>query len=251
MFVVMGVLSFSDAKIEKCMYSTTFDPQKMEGKVVINFCTLPVEFIDDAIRALEDAVYCGLSVAPYVKIVGEGELMEGQEVPKGYVGLVTVCSITICGVVLKRGIPVNPKFGGIVQVENGVPKRFTDIILYKSSTIDPLLAMLSQRLTSVDNVVKNNSGKILANFHEVTMFARSSLESILEELVNIEFDGVLEVGEPNREILDIAVEDGHVGFSLIGGTNPMAIMQERGIPIKCDAIAGMMEFSELVHIEDV
>jgi|Deesub1362A_J573_1020465.scaffolds.fasta_scaffold00223_40 repressor of nif and glnA expression len=236
----MEVLTFSDAKVEKCMYSTTFDPDKMDGKVIINICTLPVEFVDDGLRALKDAIYYGLSVAPYVKIQEEGH---------EHVKFLTICSITICGVILKKGIPVKPKLGGVVQVEDGVPKRFTDIILYRSSTIDPLLALLSH--TSVDNVVKNNSGKMLANFHEVTMFAKNSLEDVLEELLEIEFSGVLEVGEANREVLNMAVEDGHVGFSLVGGTNPMALMKERGIPIKCNAIAGMIEFSELVHIDDI
>ena len=46
-----------------------------------------------------------------------------------------VCSIVINGVLLKNGIPSDSKFGGILQVKNGDPLRFVELIYYSGSSL--------------------------------------------------------------------------------------------------------------------
>ena len=51
--------------------------------------------------------------------------------------LATVCSIVVNGVLLKNGIPMDSKFGGIVQISRGEPLRFVKLIHYSGSSLDP------------------------------------------------------------------------------------------------------------------
>src|SRR3972149_8870822 len=80
------------------------------------------------------------------------------------------------------GIPVKPKFGGVVEIHDGKPLRFTDILTYDSTTIDPLDVLMSQDLTSVTEMIRTGSGKILANMREAPMAARERIEERLGAL---------------------------------------------------------------------
>jgi len=244
-------LSFSINRIEDRMHAVSFDPNLGKGKIIVNTVLVPLKYLDDALHTLKEVFYSGIAVAPLSKVIHEGERIGEIKVPKDKVALLTVCSITICGVVLKKGIPITPRFGGILQIENGTPRRFTDVILYRASTVDPLLSLLSQKLTSVNSVMKTGSGKVLANLHEVIMFAQEDLENVFDSLLDVGFSGILEVGEPNLDVLGVPVERNHFAFSLIGGTNPMAVMEERGIPMEGMAMSATIEFNEMVHVDEL
>ncbi|MBN2488023.1 MAG: DUF128 domain-containing protein, partial [Methanosarcinaceae archaeon] len=149
------------------------------------------------------------------------------------------------------GIQVNPKFGGLVQVKKGTPVRFTDVLTYESTTIDPLEVLMSQSITSVTDVMRTGSGKILANLREVPLAARDDTERILSDLVDAGFSGIVEVGEPNTSILDMPVERDHFGVVVIGGTNQMAIVQEHDIPIEINAMSTLVNFEKMRRIEEL
>jgi repressor of nif and glnA expression len=48
----------------------------------------------------------------------------------------------------------------------------------------------------------------------------------------------------------VPVERDHLGIVVIGGTNPMAIVQEHGIGIKLNAMSNVVDIKELRHIND-
>ena len=54
-------------------------------------------------------------------------------VPPGKVGLATVCSVALNGVLLKAGIPVQSRFGGVLEVwgnpKTGLPVRIDQTIV--------------------------------------------------------------------------------------------------------------------------
>jgi len=64
-------------------------------------------------------------------------MMGDIAVPDGKVGFATVCSIVINGVLLKHGIPIDSKFGGILQMRKGEILRFVELIHYAGSSLDP------------------------------------------------------------------------------------------------------------------
>jgi len=98
---------------------------------------------------------------------------------------------------IRRGIPVNPIGGGVVEIENRTPIRFTHIILYEHTTIDPLQVLISQKTTSVTDVMRKGSGNMLANIREFHMEAEPLVGIVLDELESSSYSGILEVGMPN------------------------------------------------------
>lgn len=243
-------IQFTSAKIEDLMFRTTFDPVTREGKVVVNLSIIDKKDFDDVMGIFEMAINSGLSVSPFIRVLHEGDNVEGISVGPDEVGFVTMCSITIDGILLKKGVFVNPRFGGLVEIKDGTPLRFTNVLTYHSTTIDPLEVLMSQEITSVTEMLKTGSGKILANLREAPMVARDDIDRILSDMMDAGITGILEVGEPNTRILDVPVERDHLGIVVIGGTNPMAIVQEHGIGIRTNAMSTAVDFRELRHINE-
>ncbi len=238
-------MMFTNARIEEIMYSVTFNPKTRDGDIVVNLSVVDKKSLDEVLELFRQVMYSGLSVCSYVKLFDEGETFSGYRIAPGKAGIATACSITIDGVFLKQGIPVRPKFGGIVQVKDRQPIRFTDMIRYDSTTIDPLEVLMSQELTSVKEMTRTGSGKILANFREVPMTAKDDVDHTINRLLTAGFYGILEVGEPNTPVLGVDVDRDHMGVIITGGTNPMAAVQESGIPIITKAIKGTLDFREM------
>jgi repressor of nif and glnA expression len=247
----MNDIMFIISRIEGMMYEVTFDPGQRKGKIIINTSIINEADLEDVIGLFRQAMHSGLSVSPYIKIILPGEKIENINIEKGQIGIATVCSITIDGVLLKAGIPVKPKFGGVVEIHDGSPLRFTDILMYDSTTIDPLEILMSQELTSVTEMINTGSGKILANLREAPMAARDRIEQILDSLVEAGFTCILEVGEPNSDILGIQVGRDRLGIAVIGGTNPMALVQEQGIDIHTQEISTLFDIEEMIHIDEI
>lgn len=233
------------------MYEVTFDPQKNRGRIIVNISIVNESDFNKVIGYIRQAVHSGLSVSPYIKIIRPGEKIGNVNIENGKIGIATACSITIDGVLLKAGIPVKPKFGGVVEIHDGSPVRFTDILTYESTTIDPLDVLMSQELTSVTRMIDTGSGKILANLREAPMASRDKIEQVLDSLVEAGFSCILEVGEPNNDVLGIQVGRDKIGIVVIGGTNPMALVQEHGIDIDTQEMSILLDVEEMAHIDDL
>lgn len=245
MYEARDEMMFTNARIEEIMYSVTFNPKTRDGDIVANLSVVDKKDLDEVLEIFKQVMYSGLSVCSYVKLFDEGDTFSGYPIAAGKTGIATACSITIDGVFVKHGIPVRPKFGGIVQVKERAPIRFTDMIRYDSTTIDPLEVLMSQELTSIKEMTRTGSGKILANFREVPMTAKEEVDHVINRLLTAGFYGILEVGEPNTPVLGVDVDRDHLGVIITGGTNPMAAVQESGIPIITKAIKGTLDFREM------
>ena len=242
---------FTVSRIEDLIYGVTFDPLSNSGKIVTNVTLMDTDQMDDILPIFRDVMYSGLTVSPLIKILKPGETIDSFKIPKDKHGIATVCSITVDGVLLKHGVPVKPRFGGLVEIKDGEPIRFTDLVMYNSTTIDPLEILMSQSLTSVSEMITSGSGKILANLREITITARDVVEEILDDMVAVGFSGIMEVGEPNTDILGVAVDRDHFGVAVIGGTNPMAVAQEQGYNIETHAMSTLMDIKEMTPIDKI
>ena len=243
-------LKFVNHNIEDFAIQVTFDPVAGEGKVVYNLSLIKNEDLDFAISILKDAYKTGVSVSGLVKIFSSGEKVADFMVPKGYTGICTMCSITFDGLLIRRGIPVNPIGGGVVEIEKRAPVRFTHIILYEHTTIDPLQVLISQKTTSVTSVMRTGSGAILANIREFHMEAEHQVGTVLDELASSSYSGILEVGLPNLSLLGVPVSPQFVAIAAVGGTNPMAAIREGGRWIQTQAMKGLMEITEMEEIRN-
>lgn len=244
-------LQFIDSVIDDLMYGVTFDPETNKGKIVVNLSIIPDSYLEKSLSVYRHATYVGLIVSPFIKVLKEGETFFDYVIPSGKCGLVTACSITIDGVLLKKGIPVQPKFGGILQIKDGKPLRFTETINYADTTVDPLELLSSLDAVSVSSLANTGTGKILANMREAHMGSRNDIEKILDLLTKAGFGGIIEVGEPNSSVLGVPVGMGHIGIVVTGGTNAMVMMLEEQIPVESYTISGLIDISEMDHIDEL
>ncbi len=243
-------LKFVNHNIEDFAIQVTFDPVAGDGKVVYNLSLIKNEDLDYAISVLKDANKTGISVSGMVKFYSSGEKVADFVIPKGFTGICTMCSITFDGLLIRRGIPINPIGGGVVEIENRTPIRFTHIILYEHTTIDPLQVLISQKTTSITNVMRRGSGNILANIREFHMESEHLVGNVLDELSSSSYSGILEVGMPNLSLLGVPVSPQYVAIAAIGGTNPMAAIREGGRWVQIQAMKGLMEIQQMDEIRD-
>jgi len=243
-------LKFVNHNIEDFAIQVTFDPAAGEGNVVYNLSLIKNEDLDFAISVLKDANKTGVSVSGMVKFLPMGEKVADFVIPECCTGICTMCSITFDGLLIRRGIPVNPIGGGVVEIENRTPIRFTHIILYEHTTIDPLQVLISQKTTSVTNVMRRGSGNILANIREFHMEAEPLVGSVLDELSSSSYSGILEVGMPNLSLLGVPVSPQYIAIAAVGGTNPMAAIREGGRWVQTQAMKGLMDIRQMEEIRD-
>jgi repressor of nif and glnA expression len=241
MVVGLKPLVFSLSRIENLMHKVSFDPRKMEGKIITNTSVVDLEMLEPTLRIFRDVMESGLSVSPYLKLETLGNRAK----------IMSACSITVSGVLLKAGVPVRPRGGGVIEVIDREPVRFTDMLMYWATTIDPIDVLISQELTSVVEMMQTGSGRILGNLQEAPMLAAERIEERLEVLAEAGFGGVLDFGDPNVNVLGVSVERDHVGISLVGGTNIVAAAMSRGIRIETESISSLTDIREMTHIEDL
>ncbi len=244
-------IGFIVERLALLAYQTTFDPQRRSGQVGINASLFPKSRFKKALGAMKEAFSSGLCVSEWVGVAAEGEKLGDVVVPEGRIGFATVCSAVINGVLLKAGIPMDSKFGGILEVRNSVPRRFVAIINYAGTSLDPSGAYIKAKMTQVREAATTGTGKILANFREVPAPAKPQVESILAQLKTAGIGGVVRVGDTSEPLCQIPVGLDKIGVILLGGMNPVAAAEEAGIEAENVCEAGTTEFESLVRFRDL
>ncbi|MCL5265862.1 MAG: NrpR regulatory domain-containing protein [Chloroflexi bacterium] len=238
-------------KIDTLSYRTTFDLNTRKGKIILNTSLFAAHNFRKAVEAMHDVFAAQHCVSDLVAVAEEGQMLGDILIPKGYVGFGTICSVTINGIFLRSGIPVESKFGGILQVKESKPRRFTDLISYAGSSLDPLEVFIRSKMTSVRSAAKDGEGKILASFREVPAICLPAVETVLAKINRVGLRGLVTLGHPGRELLEVAVGINRVGMVIIGGLNPLAAAEEAGIPSENRAMSTMFDFDALRSYGDL
>jgi HTH-type transcriptional regulator, global nitrogen regulator NrpRI len=242
---VQDKVGYAISRIEVLSYRTTFDLESRKGLVPVNISFFPEKIFPDALAAMKQAFEAGLCISDLVCISRAGSFMGDMHVPEGQVGFATICSIVLNGVLLKRGIPMDSKFGGILQMQDRKPVRFVELIHYSGTSLDPSEAFISAKMTSVRDVITKGEGKMLANFREVTGICRESAVEIIDMLSEVGVRGVLSVGRIGEPVCQVPVDVNKVGMILFGGLNPVASAREMGFGAENLAMSTVMDFQEL------
>ncbi len=238
-------LGFIISRIEKLTFDTTFDPNTGRGSVIVNTSIIDKNDLDETIEILKHVIYSEYPVSPYIKLIEEGTVTSDIRIPEGKIGIATMCSITIDGILLKNGIPVNTKYGGILEVKDRKPLSFEDIIVYNGTTIDPMRIFISKKMTRVLDAVDKGSGKLLANLREIPASALSDAERILESAVQSGIGGIAGIGRPGSPLFNAPVDKGKIGVAVYAGVNSMAAVEETGIKVNTHPISTIIDFKEL------
>ncbi|RLA82492.1 MAG: hypothetical protein DRG31_07300, partial [Deltaproteobacteria bacterium] len=238
-------------KIEALAFMTEFVPKERRGLIPVNLSIVSRQDLPEALEAMALAFRAGICVSRKIKLIDSGERIGNVVIPDGKVGVATVCSIVVNGVLLKAGVPMDSRFGGILEIRGGKPQRFVELIHYAGSSLDPSEAFIRAGMTSVREVAQKGSGKVLANFREVPAVCKGVMEEVLSQLKQAGIDGVVSLGGIGEDVCEVPVEIGKMGMVLLGGLNPLACAQEMGIDTENVAMSSVLPYEEMEPFEEV
>lgn len=232
-------------KIELLAYQTSFCPEDLGGQLPVNLSLFRKEEFGQAVEAMKEVFRAGLCVSDLVAVAVAGQRLGETTVPEGDIGLVTVSSIAVSALLLKAGVPLDPRFGGILQIRNHKPLRFTELIEYSGCSLDPAEVFIAGKMTSVSEVAARGEGKIVANFYEFPTPCRPTAETVIGKLVKTGLGGLVMIGETSEPLCEIPVRSSKVGMILQSGLNPIAAATEAGIQVTNHAMSGVIDFRKL------
>ena len=235
--LVYDQVDFIHSKFEEMIYLTDFNYIEQSGNVVVNTSTL---YNEESINIMKSIFESGLSVSPYVNI--------NEDESSGEIEVTTICGTTVDGVLLSNGIASQPQYGGLLEIRDYQPIKFTNIISYKKTSLTPLDAFSNANLTSVLGVIENGNGIIPANFRLVPGIAKEKTVEIINQLDKIGIGGVIGISEEGEDLLGLPVPEGMIGICIIGGITPFCALKELGQDIDIKIAEEIINFDTLSPI---
>jgi len=244
-------LGFISSKIDSLAFMSDFDCSSQSGKVVMNVSMFPASDISKAKKILSKAFKSSYVMSERIVLAHEGSMIGNTLIPEGMIGLGTICSVTVNSVLLKHGIPIDSRYGGVMEVDpdNG-PERFTSLISYDGCSLDPLIIFIKSTMTSVKSVLNNERGSVLASFREIPVACIKKTKEVQDKLHKLGIKGLLLIGGPNNALLEVPVGHDKAGVIVIGGLNTVAALYEHGIPVESFAMSELVEYSDLELFND-
>lgn len=231
-------IGFVISKLERLAYRSTFDPVTSTGDVAYNLSMVPEDSFEEAKAIFDNVAKGGCGFFNTYKIIDRD-----PRIPSGHVGFITLCSISMDGVFQRQGIPVKMAFGGRLEIENGTPKRFRDLIGYRGTTIDPLELFISSGLTSISSYIRSRTGITLANVREVPASAQQQVEETIRRMNDCGFVFPVALGS---QVFNLPQNSYRLSLVAFSGLNYIGNCVEQGIEVKTEIGAGNIPFSKFL-----
>jgi HTH-type transcriptional regulator, global nitrogen regulator NrpRI len=232
-------IGFIISKLERLAYRSTFDPVTATGDVAYNLSIVREESLEDLTAAFDEVVHSGCGFFNTYRIIDND-----PRIPRGSVGVITLCSISMDGVFQRRGIPVRMAFGGRLEITNGIPEQFRDLIAYRGTTIDPLELFISSGLTSISSFARTKTGIALANVREVPCAARKQVEETIGQMNASGFVFPVIMG---NQVFNLPNNPHRLSIVAFSGLNYIGNAVEHGIEVKTEIGAGNIRFSKIME----
>ena len=214
-----------------------FDVEKQKGDIIANVSYVHRDNIDDALSVMEETYNNSPKyINPYYKLV---EHPENDDL----VGIATICSLSIDGILINNGIMSNPTYSGLLELTE--PPLFIDLISYSGTTLDPHKIFLSKNMTSITG--ENGPSKVLASVKEIPYISRDHAVELLEILNNIGFS-IYKIGKPRELVYNSKVDNYNFGVITGGGLNSIGAVKESGIPIQVKALEKILPFEKMERL---
>jgi len=247
---VLERVGFLSAKIDEMTYRMDFDLAACAGTVVVNTSVVDPGHLAESAERIGQVFAKGYAMGHLLALLGPGERIGSLAIPPGSVGFCTVCSITLNGVLLKHGVPTRSRFGGLLELVGGKATRFVELITYEGTTIDPLEVFIRSGMTNYIGAVTDGNGRIGASFREVPADSRRTVVALGSQLDRIGLGAFLEIGRSGQPLYGIPVGEGHAGAVIIGGLNPISVLEEMGHRVESRAMAGLLGYDRLFHFAE-
>jgi HTH-type transcriptional regulator, global nitrogen regulator NrpRI len=248
---VMRKVGSISSRMDELGYRMSLDGGTGKGTVVSNAAFINKRDLSRSLHFMKPVFASGFSMGDRLAVRFAGDRIADTEVPRGKILVSTICSVTMNGLFVKAGIPVVSRFGGLVEMESGVPKRFIELTEYQGTSIDPHKLFIMAHMTRVGLCAGNGSGVIGVSFREFPSVAIDQAKRLFALLRRLNLNGILAIGQPNRPLLDIPVSEGRTGMIAIDGLNPIAALHEAGIPVELNPLSGLEELGTFVPFKDV
>lgn len=211
-----------------------FKIEQQKGNIISNISYIQKDELDNALEIMEELYSNNHEfINPYYKIVEHPN-------DNSKIGIATICSLSIDGILIKNGIMSIPKYGGLLELNDS--PTFVDLISYNGSSIDPHKIFIAKNMTLISNKTKNN--KILASIKEIPYITREYAVQILEKLKNIGFS-VYKISKPRQLIYNAKVDNYNFGVVTGSGLNAIAGIKERGLDVEVKAIEKLIPFETM------
>jgi len=175
-------VGFIASRVEGLAYQMDFRLYKEAGRVIVNVSTFPQHQFEEAIPQIHQVFAAGYGMGRRLTLAAPGTQVGDFRVPADRVAVGTVCSVSLNGALLKAGVPVTARFGGLLEIMDGQPYRFTEIINYDGSTIDPLEIFIRGHMTSCLEASRSGHGFIGASFREFPAEALAKVKKVCAQM---------------------------------------------------------------------
>jgi repressor of nif and glnA expression len=243
--LVYDKLGFVSSRIELLAYLTTFDLEELTGDIPIDVSLFPKGQFAQAWDIMRDVFASAFCTSNLVAVASGGEKLGDITVPQDKIGLATVCTAAIVGGLLKAGIPIDSRFGGILQIRNREPARFVELIEYSGCTLDPFQIFVAGKMTNVTGAVKIGEGKVLASFHEIPMPSRSATEAVINKFKALNICSLTVMGTASQPICEVPAMSNKIGLAFPSGLNAVAAVAEKGIDVTCRPMNSTIDVGKL------
>ncbi|MDR0900480.1 MAG: NrpR regulatory domain-containing protein [Methanobrevibacter sp.] len=245
---------FLASKAWNLIQKVDFDIKSSQGNLIANMSYLDEEDLDEAIKIMKNS-YKSLKdyMNPYYKIINNTETNNNidsnntnpnntsfSNTDSNKIGIATICSLSIDGILINNGIISTPKYGGLLELGNN--PQFVELISYNGSSIDPHEIFILKNMTSIKE--KQNPTKILASVKEIPLIAKEKSHEILDNLSKMGFP-IYKIGNPREIIYNAKVDSYNFGVVSGSGLNPIAAIKEEGIDVNIKAVQGTISFDEM------
>ncbi len=244
---VLERVGFISGQIDELTYRMDFNLRGGMGTLVVNTTLLATRDEVAALEVVRPVFAARLGMGTRLLVLRAGAIYDTVRstlVPRGRIALVTVCSVSLNGILLKAGIPVMSRFGGLLEFRNWQPARFVELLEYRGTTQDPLELFIRAKMTRVRACVETGHGLVGASFREFPSVALPAVLKVRDQLRLMGLDGIVAVGMPNQPLYGIPVGEGRTGLVVLGGLNPAAALEEAGLPGQNRSLAGLLEYRQ-------
>ena len=231
---IQSNVSFILSKSWNLIQQVDLDMEKKSGNIIANISYINKEDIDEAIETMQKSYELNKKyVNPHFQIISHPE-------DENKVGIATICSLSIDGLLIKNGIKSMPKYGGLLELTE--PPLFIDLISYTGSSIDPHKIFIAKDMTSI--ISDNRPKRLLASLKEIPFVARDHSVYLLDKLSELGLP-IYKIGKPRELTYNAKVDNYYFGLVTGSGLNTIAAIKEKGIDIEVKAATKLMPFESM------
>ena len=254
---VMKKLGKMSSRINALSYEMDFILKKKIGTVIMNISIINKKEFYQNKHHIKNVYKKKLGMGEYLLLPSRAdEYPEFSGLPavlknSNKIIIGTLCSVTLNGIFMKYKIYIKSVFGGLLEMKNHLPFRFTEIINYDGTSLDPIEMFLKVKMTTMRDYLETGSGKITASFREAPAVAYHEVIKLAKNLDHAGLNGILAIGKPGMPLCGIPVAEENFGLIITGGLNPLAPLIEKNIAVENHALHTLFDFSRLKNYNNI